>query len=395
MYFKQNRPSNKSASDSSTTNQFAPRPFKVEDSPAQDIVQAENLDTQPQKRPPVPKYRDIPVFAPNQVQTEPFSPRLQLKIDPNYQQDVYSNTLEQPSEQRILLQPKLTIGEPGDKYEVEADHIAKNVVERIHSTDNQVEQVPLADTSLEKANPMLARMSILRPDEIPAPQTPRLQMKLSIREPGEEQEAAKQVVKKQLNSKVWEYKNKPKSAELGGRNRDEVEGKMDDGKKKGEIPPVYNASVWKKTYSIQRQLITKEKALKRIKNRYDDSWGKEGMRYKIELPFDDDGGKHKAVCHSFTVNGDLRDEYKYGTDVIKYYLETVEGENDIAVFTDETDQIKHSGRNKRDHLQHYLMGVGVVKSFIGREETGPAYKRRYNLKDTEVEKVKRLGGYRH
>ncbi|BBD62990.1 transposase (plasmid) [Nostoc sp. HK-01] len=82
MYFKQNRPSNKFASDSSTTNKFTPRPFKVEDSPSQDIVQAKNLDTQPQKSQSEPTYRHLPVFAPNQVQPQPFSSRLQLKIDP-------------------------------------------------------------------------------------------------------------------------------------------------------------------------------------------------------------------------------------------------------------------------------------------------------------------------
>ncbi|MBD2457284.1 DUF4157 domain-containing protein [Nostoc sp. FACHB-87] len=188
MYFKQNRPSNKSASDSSTTNQFAPRPFKVEDSPAQDIVQTENLDTQSQKRPPAPKYRDIPVFAPNHEQPERFAPRLQLKIDPNYQQDVYSDTLEQPFEQRILLQPKLTIGEPGDKYEVEADQIAKDVVQRINSPNNQVQQEKeeSIETSGQGQN-FLSRMSIERVPLQPVPVPPRLQMKLSIREPGEEQ----------------------------------------------------------------------------------------------------------------------------------------------------------------------------------------------------------------
>jgi len=190
MYFKQNRPSNKSASDSSTTNQFAPRPFKMEDSPAQDIVQAENLDTQPQKSQPEPTYRHIPVFAPNQVQPQPFSPRLQLKIDPNYQQDVYGDTLQQPSDQRILLQPKLTIGEPGDKYEVEADRIAKDVVQRINSTDNQVVQNQEQSTELVKQgqNFWLSRMSIKQPDYQPVPKHPRLQMKLSKQEPGEIQE---------------------------------------------------------------------------------------------------------------------------------------------------------------------------------------------------------------
>ncbi|MBD2440970.1 DUF4157 domain-containing protein [Nostoc sp. FACHB-110] len=84
---------------------------------------------------------------------------------------------------------KLTIGQPGDKYEQEADRVAKDVVQRIHSTDNQVQQEK--DSTIETAGQgqnFLSRMSIERLSLQPIPEPPRLQMKLSLREPGEERE---------------------------------------------------------------------------------------------------------------------------------------------------------------------------------------------------------------
>ncbi|BBD63253.1 hypothetical protein NIES2109_61030 (plasmid) [Nostoc sp. HK-01] len=235
----------KSTTNSSARNPFAPRPFKVEESVPQqnlsesDVIQnqelapkSSNIDsksllsriavTRPEDAPPLPrpgiqmklgmgggKENYQPLYQPD---TSP--PRLQMKlmgheddnsqmgeeqgksVEEQVQANASPNFLSRMSIERLPLQPipapprlqmKLTIGQPGDKYEQEADRVAKDVVQRINSTDNQDVQRKLAETSLVKANPWLARMSIHRPEDQPVHETPRLQMKMSIREPGEEQ----------------------------------------------------------------------------------------------------------------------------------------------------------------------------------------------------------------
>jgi Domain of unknown function (DUF4157) len=191
MYIKQNKPSGKSASDFSTINQFAPRPFKVEDSLAQDIIQAKSLASQERESSPAPTHRHIPVFSPDKVQPQPASPSLQLKIDPNYQSTIDRVTVQPPVDQSLPLQPKLNIGEPGDKYEQEAERMAKGVVQRIHSTDHQIEQnkkQPQLNSPSE--NSWLSRMSIQQPEYQPLPPPPRVQMKLTVGPPGQYEQKA-------------------------------------------------------------------------------------------------------------------------------------------------------------------------------------------------------------
>ncbi|MBD2594076.1 DUF4157 domain-containing protein [Nostoc spongiaeforme FACHB-130] len=96
----------------------------------------------------------------------------------------------QPDTSTSRLQMKLTIGQPGDKYEQEADRIAKDVVQSIHSTDNQVVQNKEQPTESigQGQNFWLSRMSIQQPPYQPDTTTPRLQMKLSIQEAREELE---------------------------------------------------------------------------------------------------------------------------------------------------------------------------------------------------------------
>jgi Domain of unknown function (DUF4157) len=59
----------------------------------------------------------------------------------------------------LVIQPKLTIGAVGDKYEQEADRVAASVVQRIHSPQNQViqrEEMPEGDEKLQMM-PMIQR----------------------------------------------------------------------------------------------------------------------------------------------------------------------------------------------------------------------------------------------
>jgi Domain of unknown function (DUF4157) len=67
----------------------------------------------------------------------------------------------------LVIQPKLTIGAVGDKYEQEADRIAANVVSKIHAPQSQVvqrEKMPEEDEELG-LSPTIQRCSIQRREE--------------------------------------------------------------------------------------------------------------------------------------------------------------------------------------------------------------------------------------
>ncbi|BBD63573.1 hypothetical protein NIES2109_64480 (plasmid) [Nostoc sp. HK-01] len=116
MYFKQLKTSKKTESDSSTTNQFAPRPFKAVPVPSQDlnqntVVQNQELSDESNWQSNNSSFDRMSIFPPGHQPPPP--PRVQTK---------------------------LSIGQPGDKYEQEADRFAADVVQRINTTDNQVLQ---------------------------------------------------------------------------------------------------------------------------------------------------------------------------------------------------------------------------------------------------------------
>jgi Domain of unknown function (DUF4157) len=67
----------------------------------------------------------------------------------------------------LVIQPKLSIGAVGDKYEQEADRIAANVVDRIHTPQSQViqrEEMPEEDEELQM-QPTIQRLAIQRRGE--------------------------------------------------------------------------------------------------------------------------------------------------------------------------------------------------------------------------------------
>lgn len=158
MYFKQQKPSGKSAFDSSATNAFTPQAFKVESVHDDGAIQR---DAESEERSYEPNIPHFSILRTDGKQPEAATPK---------------------------LQPKLTIGEPGDRYEQEADRIAKDVVQRIHSTSNPTvqhkEQPKESNSSLD--NSWIPQLRIFPSGNEP-PQTPMLQTKLSIRQPGEQE----------------------------------------------------------------------------------------------------------------------------------------------------------------------------------------------------------------
>lgn len=170
MYFKQQKPSSKSAFDSSNTNAFSPQPFKVESVHDDGAIQR---DAESEKRSYESNIPHFSILRTDGEQPEAATSKLQTKREPNYQ--------------TLPLQPKLTIGEPGDRYEQEADRMAKDVVQRINSTDNptiqQKEQPQESNSSVD--NSWIPHLRIFPPGNEPS-RTPMLQPKLSIRQPGEQ-----------------------------------------------------------------------------------------------------------------------------------------------------------------------------------------------------------------
>ncbi|AFY43816.1 DUF4157 domain-containing protein [Nostoc sp. PCC 7107] len=103
--YKQVQKTGKQAADSSTSNPFAPRPFKVESLPEPDLNQ--NTEIQKQElssESGLSRLSHIPIFPPGYQPPPP--PRVQMKLN---------------------------IGEPGDKYEQEAERVAPDVVQQINA----------------------------------------------------------------------------------------------------------------------------------------------------------------------------------------------------------------------------------------------------------------------
>ncbi|MBH8560921.1 DUF4157 domain-containing protein [Nostoc sp. CENA67] len=112
MYSRQHRTAQTSAksSDTPVSNQFAPRGFVVQPQ-AEEVTQQQTPDLQTEsakERQFSSDFLDISV-SPRNI-TPPLQPRIQMK---------------------------LTIGQPGDKYEQEADRVAKDVVQQINAPESQ------------------------------------------------------------------------------------------------------------------------------------------------------------------------------------------------------------------------------------------------------------------
>ncbi|WP_414577350.1 DUF4157 domain-containing protein [Anabaena sp. CCY 9402-a] len=117
MYSRQYKARKTSAksSDTPVSNQFAPRPFVVQPQP-----QTPDLQTQQEKAEQSSNsFANISTFRPGYQPPSP--PRIQMK---------------------------LTIGQPGDKYEQEADRVAAGVVQRINSP--QISQIQRLDAPEEE-----------------------------------------------------------------------------------------------------------------------------------------------------------------------------------------------------------------------------------------------------
>ncbi|GBE91540.1 DUF4157 domain-containing protein [Nostoc cycadae] len=103
--YKRVQKTGKQPADSSTSNPFAPRPFKVESLPEPDLNQNPEIQKQELSfESSLSRLSHISIFPPGYQPPPP--PRVQMK---------------------------LMIGEPGDKYEQEAEKVAPNVVQQINA----------------------------------------------------------------------------------------------------------------------------------------------------------------------------------------------------------------------------------------------------------------------
>ncbi|GBE93478.1 hypothetical protein [Nostoc cycadae] len=142
MYTRQykTKKTSTNSSDTTTSNQFAPRRFVVQPQ-AEEITNNQTPDLQTQsdkKKQSGNKLRNISVFPSNVTQPQP--PRIQMK---------------------------LTIGQPGDKYEQEADKLAADVVQRINEPESekvQRQEIPGDEDELQMKS--MVQRSVLDEFEI-------------------------------------------------------------------------------------------------------------------------------------------------------------------------------------------------------------------------------------
>ena len=97
------------------------------------------------------------------LQTRPFAATNDsIKASPNIQKQSQKSSKIGHSFGRIAIQPKLTIGEPGDKYEQEADNVAAQVVQKINSPTTQRQEL-----GEEEDLQMKPESGTIQRDEIP------------------------------------------------------------------------------------------------------------------------------------------------------------------------------------------------------------------------------------
>ncbi|MCT7997461.1 eCIS core domain-containing protein [Laspinema olomoucense] len=152
-----------------TTSQFAPRPFatpqqksaKTENSTPQDIQCSPESSnrlsriaiTQPETFTP-----QLTVQRAEQAQGANDNPREEVEkiqrssTDNNRLAKISIQAPEPPSTPRFPIQAKLTVGAAGDKYEQEADRVARQVVNRIHA--------PQVNLNSSESNPVQRKISI-------------------------------------------------------------------------------------------------------------------------------------------------------------------------------------------------------------------------------------------
>ena len=105
------------------------------------------------------------------LQTRPFAATSNsIKASPNIQKQSQKTSKIGHSFGQIPIQPKLKIGEPGDKYEQEADNVAAQVVQKINSPTTQRQEL-----GEEEDLQMKPESGTIQRDELPEEE--ELQMK--------------------------------------------------------------------------------------------------------------------------------------------------------------------------------------------------------------------------
>ncbi|YAF95386.1 MAG: DUF4157 domain-containing protein [Nodularia sp. CChRGM 3473] len=181
MYSRRTRTFKTSSSDTPAPNQFAPRKFKVQ--PLSESVSPQqstpDLQQQPEATPASEShFYKVSMSPQDLVQKEPNSHEMNLKIDANVRANIFGETVQpdvpdvqkkaevanftvsSPAYQPPRLQMKLTIGQPGDKYEQEADRVAADVVQQINAPQHSsVQREKMQDEEELQMKPMVQRVS--------------------------------------------------------------------------------------------------------------------------------------------------------------------------------------------------------------------------------------------
>jgi len=152
-----------------TSSMFQPRPFAKpeeteEDSPK---LQNRNLEKALQAKPiniplypPDPALQRQPEIEEEELQRQPQQEELQM--EPQLQREAIPE--EEGELQTKAIQPKLTIGQPGDKYEQEADSMAAKVMTMPDSAV-QREAMPEEEYQELQAKPQIQREAMPEEDD--------------------------------------------------------------------------------------------------------------------------------------------------------------------------------------------------------------------------------------
>ena len=102
------------------------------------------------------------------LQTRPFAATNDsTQASPNLQKQSQKNSKIGHSFGQILVQPKLIIGDPGDKYEQEADNVAAQVVQKINEPSTQLKSVQRQELGEEDELQMKPESGSIQREEFP------------------------------------------------------------------------------------------------------------------------------------------------------------------------------------------------------------------------------------
>jgi hypothetical protein len=135
--------------------------------------------------------KSIPVAASKSiVQMRPFAPvsEADAQLDVSRMGHSLARMNVSPSAPVAVVQPKLTIGQPGDRYEQEADQMAAKVVNQIHAPQQAASSQTVQRDSVPEEEELQMKPSSIQRDSVPEEE--ELQMKPVVQRRLGEEEAA-------------------------------------------------------------------------------------------------------------------------------------------------------------------------------------------------------------